>query len=198
MATKAEIRFAQHLCNKYGWPVGAEDGVYGPATRAGLAAFGRAWNGGRKGLNNDGWYADLIDPTGDFTSDTYRCLTSLARPEMRGAPYLSPHFTVWECASKGNGTCFVRRELLAVLENIRKLKGPFAPVSVYRDPHHNAAVGGASNSQHMYGTAADISGSLGLTIREAEACGAHGIGYYRWSRKVRHVDVRGSRARWTY
>jgi hypothetical protein len=40
----------------------------------------------------------------------------------------------------------------------------------------------------MYGTAADMTGRL--TIAEAKACGARGIGYGRHSARVNHVDTR--------
>lgn len=193
-----ERRFAQHLLNKYGFPCGAEDGVWGAKSRAALAAFQRAWNGGRKSMDDDGWFGPLMADTGNLSGRAYAALCSLARPNM-GGPYLSPHFTVHELRSKGNGDCFVRRELLHVLEVLRDMVGPFSPISVYRDPAHNARIpGAASNSQHIHGTAADLSKSLGVTIAQAEKAGAHGIGYHKWSRKVMHVDVRGSKARWTY
>jgi zinc D-Ala-D-Ala carboxypeptidase len=43
-----------------------------------------------------------------------------------------------------------------VLEPIRAQFGPFFPTSGYRCPPLNSAIGGAANSQHMKGQAADI------------------------------------------
>jgi hypothetical protein len=43
-----------------------------------------------------------------------------------------------------------------VLEPIRAQFGPFFPTSGYRCPQLNRAIGGAANSQHMKGQAADI------------------------------------------
>ena len=43
-----------------------------------------------------------------------------------------------------------------MLEPIRAEFGPFSPTSGYRCPELNVAVGGATNSQHMAGQAADI------------------------------------------
>lgn len=73
---------------------------------------------------------------------------------------------------------------------------PLRIVSGYRCPVHNAAVRGAPDSQHMYGTAADL--ELGAVLAaDAEAVGFQGIGSAgKWAR---HVDCRdGPRARWTY
>jgi zinc D-Ala-D-Ala carboxypeptidase len=73
---------------------------------------------------------------------------------------------------------------------------PLPIVSGYRCPVHNAAVGGARDSMHMYGAAVDI--PLGLvTPLQATRAGFVGIGTQRGS--VRHIDVRdGAAARWTY
>lgn len=76
--------------------------------------------------------------------------------------YLSPHF-------RGEGEMWqsddvppppYRRNLqdlcTLVLEPIRADVGPLEVASGFRGPAHNRAVGGAPNSQHLYGKAADI------------------------------------------
>jgi uncharacterized protein YcbK (DUF882 family) len=93
--------------------------------------------------------------------------------------------------------------LIGVLEFIRARF--MRPVTVYsgnRCKAHNTAVGGAADSQHLYGKAADISiDGIGADIdidsiaRAAEQAGADGIGIYR-SQGFVHVDTRGSAARW--
>ena len=51
----------------------------------------------------------------------------------------------------------LRRLAVTALEPLRVLWGlPVAAVSGYRSPAHNAAVGGASQSQHMLGKACDL------------------------------------------
>lgn len=74
--------------------------------------------------------------------------------------------------------------------------------SGYRDPAHNAAVGGARNSQHTHGRAIDLSfkGIEEARQREivdyARQLGARGLGYYPSNQSV-HFDVRqGSPAAW--
>ena len=77
------------------------------------------------------------------------------------------------------------------MEKIRERYGPFSPLSGYRDPLHNKSVGGASNSQHLYGNAADIPRELGLTVAAAKSFGAFsGLGINKSSGRVVHVDVR--------
>lgn len=75
---------------------------------------------------------------------------------------VSPHFTLGEIASKdGADKVLYDTELLDMWENVRSLLGGdgvcvVKPNSWYRTPAHNRAQGGASKSQHIYGTAADM------------------------------------------
>lgn len=101
---------------------------------------------------------------------------------------LSEHFYLNELRSKGNGKVRAHRQLLRRADELRRRKGPFSPVSAYRDRAHNREVGGAENSQHLHGTAFDLSPSLGLTTDEATEIGFSGIG--RSGGVVTHVDVR--------
>lgn len=76
--------------------------------------------------------------------------------------------------------------------------------SGYRSQAYNTAVGGARNSQHLYGLAADFA----VVSRDIETvhawCDAQfrdcGLGIYRRGPRQWgwiHIDNRGSRARWT-
>ncbi len=113
---------------------------------------------------------------------------------------ISKHFSTEELACRcGCGQMIVDPMLIGVLEFIRARF--MRPVTVYsgnRCPAHNAECGGAQDSQHLYGKAADISVSeidLGSIVTAAEQAGAYGIGLYLDQGFV-HVDVRGYPARW--
>ena len=118
-----------------------------------------------------------------------------------GAKRLSEHFQVKEFACRdGSDPVFVSEELVRVLQAIRKHFGkPVIVSSGYRTPGYNKSVGGATYSQHLYGTAADIHIS-GVSPREQAAFAetllpnSGGIGVYSWGI---HVDVRRVKARWT-
>lgn len=64
---------------------------------------------------------------------------------------------------------------------------------------HNARVGGVSNSQHLYGTAADLGCPSGTTpakmaaIAEEVMGNTGGIGVYPWGI---HIDSRKTKSRW--
>ena len=100
---------------------------------------------------------------------------------------LSPHFSLAELVSSQVATrkgidnapapAIVANltRLAALLEQVRALVGaPIAISSGYRSPALNKAVGGASNSAHVLGLAADISASklapraLALLIRQSD------------------------------
>ncbi len=71
---------------------------------------------------------------------------------------LSPNFTAKELASKdGEEELLVSQELLEVLEEIRiHFNKPVIVNSGYRTPFWNFQIGGARNSYHCKGMAADI------------------------------------------
>jgi len=105
---------------------------------------------------------------------------------------LSPHFSLKEfrckCPRRHWRTPRPPAELINVLEALRsRTSRPLSIVSGYRCPAHNASIGGAANSQHLRGAAADIPKGR-VRVEEAVAAGARGIGH--WGGWVVHVDVR--------
>jgi uncharacterized protein YcbK (DUF882 family) len=72
--------------------------------------------------------------------------------------HLSKHFKAKEFQSKdGNEYMLICKELITVLETIREhFNAPVKINSGYRTPNWNSKVGGAPNSYHCKGMAADI------------------------------------------
>lgn len=158
--------------------VGKCDGVDGPATRAAIKAFQEGYA-----------FSDLV-VDGIAGPKTKRALkTSMSKD---GA--CSKNFKFREFASRGNKHILVHRELVRGLEAYRKLiGGSVTIINGHRDPAYNASprVRGAKNSQHLYGTAADI--PKRATLSEVRALGVFsGIGYrvVDGVKLVSHVDVR--------
>lgn len=91
--------------------------------------------------------------------------------------------------------------LAASLESLRTRLGgaPLHINSGYRCPAYNKRIGGATQSQHMLGKAADLSGRKSTPAQiaaAAEYVGSFkngGIGRYA---TFTHVDVRAGAARW--
>lgn len=114
---------------------------------------------------------------------------------------LSKHFKRSEFACHcGCGYDTVDAELLQVLQELREhFNQPINIVSGARCKIHNALVGGATNSQHLYAKAADIKvnsiePSAVADYLESKYPNCYGIGrYVSWT----HIDVRsGPPARW--
>ncbi len=161
----------------------ALDGDFGPMTEAAVKRFQSAY-----GLEIDG----IVGP------QTQAKLNSLESSDGS-----TLHFDWSEFYSKDGsgfsggkvGSATVKeniRRLMWKLEALRKKAGdrPITINSGFRSINHNSAVDGASNSQHMYGIAADIVVSgLGVSsvMNQAKACGFSGI--IRYS-SFTHLDSR--------
>lgn len=127
-------------------------------------------------------------------------------PGYPTATHYSPHFSRRELECKcgcmtPQGVVHNLAALAEHLEDLRARVGtPLIIFSGYRCPQHNAAVGGASMSQHVQGLAADVASKTVTPARVRKAAEAvpqfraGGIGTYRtWI----HVDIRrNGPARW--
>lgn len=113
---------------------------------------------------------------------------------------LSENFTLKEMQSHDNADeVLVDPKLVIYLQKIRDRFGKSVKInSGYRSPAHNAKVGGATNSYHTKGMAADIvvSGVSAKRVAQyAEAIGILGIGWYE-GQKFTHIDTRSAKYFW--
>lgn len=107
------------------------------------------------------------------------------------------YFTPREFASKGNGYVRVSRAMIAALDRVRvAVDHPIRITSGYRDPVHNARVGGARFSRHLISDAVDIN-LRGLDTAECHrliwhlmAEGFTSFGSYAQSPDMVHADMR--------
>lgn len=117
-----------------------------------------------------------------------------------GDKKLSLNFRVCEFACKdGSDVIFISPTLVDILQKVRTHFGKRVTVnSAFRIPSHNTSQGGATNSQHLYGLAADIvvSGTPPKAVAEYVETllpNSGGIGIYK---NFTHVDVRSMKSHW--
>ena len=101
---------------------------------------------------------------------------------------------------------FVKKNIIELAENlqvIRDVVGKLNLTNAYRCKEHNADVGGATNSQHLKGKAADVKSKEYDVLEvskiiegliKSEKIEQGGIGIYN---TFTHYDIRGARARWS-
>lgn len=156
------------------------DGDFGPKSIAALKAFQLGWN--PTPINGYAWLTvdGIRGPLTEKALDLSVYLGGLC----------SQHFRFREFACKHCGEISVHRVLLQALEVIRTTHYPAGMniESGYRCRPHNTSIGGAENSQHIWGTAADVDPVM--TLQECVDLRVVSGIEYRKDGKVYHVDVR--------
>jgi uncharacterized protein YcbK (DUF882 family) len=205
-----------------GYYKGKIDGIWGAQSEAATKAFQQA-NGltvdGKFGAKTEAKTMQLVidiqraigaNVDGLVGSETIAKYNAYKNEKKEIAPDNSDfwsgikHFNRSEFACKCGRYCNgfpvePDRELVKLLDQIRAHYGKPARVnSGIRCKTHNKNVGGASNSQHLYGTAADlyiegVSPSNLYSYVQTLIPNTGGIGLYSWGC---HIDVRATKARW--
>jgi len=114
----------------------------------------------------------------------------------------------FECSDGSEMPLEVFNNVIEVAENLEVVRAHFnTPVNInsaYRSPVYNRSVGGAVNSQHLSGKAADVvmdgipPSEVADAIEFLIDCGLMkegGLGRYD---TFTHYDIRGTKARWDY
>ncbi len=187
----------------------------GPYTKV-KTASGNSWTD--KGLQkNKTYYYRVACRNKNGISKKYRTagmlVTTSKKPaskvitysmKTQGDMYLSKHFKVKQFQCHDNSDkVLVDQQLVYYLEKVWSKFGKVSLHSCYRTKNHNTKVGGASNSMHLYGKAADFDvrgvknrviavycekiGVQALHAYYPEAVGPDG-----WV----HIDTRDEYARW--
>jgi uncharacterized protein YcbK (DUF882 family) len=104
---------------------------------------------------------------------------------------VSRNFTLGELASKdGANIVLLHPALIIALQTIRDHLGkPIRVNSAFRSPAHNKAIGGASNSLHTLGLAADVVIDGMTPIEVASLANDMGLGGIKAYPTFTHIDV---------
>jgi peptidoglycan hydrolase-like protein with peptidoglycan-binding domain len=190
------IKQKQHLLAYLGYYVGKIDGAWGTLSRVATTAFQKDY-----GLATDGEFGPLTEKkilsviaTGEAPKKEEP--VGLNWDEIK---YFKRREFACKCGRCGGFPVEPDPELLNVLVKIREHFGkPVHVNSGIRCATHNTNVGGATQSQHLRGTAADITVEgvephRVATYAETLLPKTGGIGRYN---TFTHVDVRKNRSRW--
>lgn len=198
------IKQRQHLLAYLGYYVGNVDGVWGTLSKTACTAFQRDFGviqvDGFGGTETDKALKHAVAYGMPAKEDTSTKEENATGNFWDGIKYFKRSEFACKCGKYCNGFPVEPNEkLVETLETIREHFGvPVTVSSGIRCKTHNTNVGGASQSQHMKGTAADIkvkgiSPSEVVKYAESLMPNTGGIGTYN---TFTHIDVRSTKARW--
>ncbi|MEU1199164.1 D-Ala-D-Ala carboxypeptidase family metallohydrolase [Streptomyces sp. NPDC005813] len=187
--TELQIRVAGWAADSASQSRVSVDGDFGPGTAAAVRRFQAAY-----GLSVDG----SAGPA------TQAQLNALEQSDGSTAHFNWSEFTDRSSGNFDGGKVSAAavkenaRRAMYKLEALRKKLGNTAITvnSGFRSIAHNAEIGGASDSMHLYGTAADLTvpGVSNRTVyQKAETCGFSGL--ERYTVDHQHVDSRADLGR---
>jgi len=168
----------------------ATDGAFGPATKAAVMRFQQAYGLGADGIAGSATFTKIYALQDDDCTPIHFTYGELD-DGCGGSGYDGGPLS--EAQTKANAL-----QTMWQLEAMRHALGdqPLIITSGFRSYSCNAAVGGASNSQHLYGRSADLVGTPSLCTL-AKRARYHGFGGifgpgYPGHDDHTHVDIRTS------
>ncbi len=187
--TELQIRVAGYPTSSAGHTRLALDGDFGPATTAAVKRFQSAYGVGADGVVGTGTQSKLNaleSSDGSTLHFNFSEFTDRISGTFNGGK-------VSAASAKENA-----RRCMYKLEALRLKLGNKAITvnSGFRSIQHNSDIGGASDSMHLYGTAADLNvpGVANRTVyQKAETCGFSGLETYTVDHQ--HVDSRADLGR---
>ena len=193
------IKQKQHLLGYLGYYQGTVDGKWGRLSVEATEAFQKDYQ-----LTVDGIFGPATEKrileviaTGEEPKKKEPEKTGTFWDEIK---YFTRQEFACKCGECGGFPSEPDERMVRIADAIRKRIGkPISVNSGIRCKTHNANVGGVSNSQHLYGTAADLGCPSGCTpsqmasIAEEIMGETGGIGIYSWGI---HIDTRSTKSRW--
>ena len=198
------VKQKQCLLAYMGYYVGAIDGIWGALSKTATRAFQQD-----HGLKDDGIFGAATE------KKILAVIASSEAPKTQPTPTPTPTADDWddiEFFSKKEFRCKcggrycngypaeIDLKMGRYADEIRRRIGkPIGVNSGLRCSQWNQIQGGASSSQHMYGTAADLGKPSGVSVAEMVAIAEDvigntgGIGIYSWGI---HIDSRKTKSRW--
>jgi hypothetical protein len=144
-----------------------------------------------------GWnLGPALEVDGDFGQHTSDALAISFARHRQGKTTMSAHFSYVEFRCKDGGAFPECQRIWVLRAHVRRLEAyrnsvgvPIRIVSGCRCKRHNTNVGGATLSQHRFGSASDIDGLLTVAQRKKLELFA-GLGFKKSTGNVIHVDSR--------
>ena len=195
----------QHLLAFLGYYVGNVDGEWGALSKTACTAFQKDFGGikvdGFGGTETDKALKHAVAYGMPAKEDTSTKEENATGNFWDGIKYFKRSEFACKCGKYCNGyPAEIDMKMVKIADAIReRIRKPISVNSGLRCKTHNANVGGVSNSQHLYGTAADLGCPIGCTpsqmasIAEEIMGDTGGIGTYQWGI---HIDTRSTKSRW--
>ena len=195
----------QHLLAFLGYYVGNVDGEWGALSKTACTAFQKDFGGikvdGFGGTETDKALKHAVAYGMPAKEDTSTKEENATGNFWDGIKHFKRSEFACKCGKYCNGyPAEIDMKMVKIADAIReRIRKPISVNSGLRCKTHNANVGGVSNSQHLYGTAADLGCPIGCTpsqmasIAEEIMGNTGGIGIYSWGI---HIDTRSTKSRW--